>query len=137
MGDGTLQVSVVTPEGAAFDGAAISVVAPAFDGEVAFFKGHAPFVGMLGEGELRVQPASGQPAERYFLTGGVVQVRDDVVTILAEAVADTDSIDVDEATKSLAAIQAEEASGDEAMDRREARARVERARIRVGSSATN
>ncbi len=137
MSDGTLQVSVVTPEGAAFDGAATSVVAPAFDGEVAFFNGHAPFVGMLGEGELRVQPASGGATERYFLTGGVVQVRDNVVTILAEAVADADSIDVEEATKNLATIQAENAVGEEALDRRESRARVERARIRVGSNTTH
>ena len=46
----TLKVAVVTPEGAAYEGEASSLVAPAFDGEIAFYPSHAPFVGVLGQG---------------------------------------------------------------------------------------
>ena len=56
----TLKVSVVTPEGAAYDGEAAHVVAPAFDGEMAFYPMHAPLVGVLGYGELRVTRTDGE-----------------------------------------------------------------------------
>ena len=55
-----LQVSVVTPEGAAYEGEAANVVAPAFDGEVAFYPMHAPYVGVLGFGELRITRPDGE-----------------------------------------------------------------------------
>ena len=50
---GHLTLSLVSPEGTLFEGAADMVVAPGADGEVAFLPGHAPYVGLLGVGELR------------------------------------------------------------------------------------
>ena len=62
-----LKVSVVTPEGAAYEGDASSLVAPAFDGEIAFYPMHAPFVGVLGNGELRITRAADGVTECFYL----------------------------------------------------------------------
>jgi F-type H+-transporting ATPase subunit epsilon len=97
---GHLTLRVVTPEGAAFDGPATSVVVPSHDGETAFQRGHAAFVGLLGTGELRVTTTTGA-TEHHFLSGGVVQVVDDVVTVLAESVAPAASIDATKAQADL------------------------------------
>jgi F-type H+-transporting ATPase subunit epsilon len=76
-----LRVSVVSPEATLFEGEATSVVAPAFDGEVGILTSHAPMITVLGEGTLRLEGAT--PA-RFQVSGGFVQVIDDVVRVVTE-----------------------------------------------------
>lgn len=130
-----IRVAVVTPEGAAFEGLARQVVVPAFDGEWAFLPGHAPFVALLGVGELRVTPDAGGVPERFYLAGGVVQVADDEVVVLAEAVRRASALDPAAARQELADSLARPAVGDEAIDARLAAEDKARARIRVAESA--
>ena len=56
---GMLKVSVISPEATLFEGAAPSVTAPAFDGEVGILPMHAPMVTTLGAGVLKVGVMSG------------------------------------------------------------------------------
>jgi F-type H+-transporting ATPase subunit epsilon len=79
-----LQVSVISPSGAAFTGAASSLVAPAHDGEVGILYGHAPMVVLLGSGELRIQSLDGET--RFHVSRGFMQVVDNEVSVLAEEV---------------------------------------------------
>lgn len=93
-----MRLKVVTPERVVFEGSARSLVAPAWDGRVGILPGHAPFLTLMGEGPLSVEPESGdrleflvagspQPAggsrER---TAGVMKVDSDEVTVLADRV---------------------------------------------------
>ena len=131
-----LTVSVVTPEGTAYEGRAHHVVAPAFDGEMGVYPMHAPMVAVLGHGELRVTRTDGG-YEHFFLAGGVMQVADDEVSILAETVIPSRKVDVAAAEKQLAEAMATPAVGDLELDARLARMDDARARIRVaGRSAT-
>ncbi len=130
MADRTLTVSVVTPEGAAYEGQALSVVAPAFDGEMAFYPMHAPLVGVLGYGELRVTRTDNQ-TEHFYLAGGVVQVANDEVTILAESVVPAPDVDDGEARKMLDDALATQAVGEIELDARQAQMDDARARIRI------
>ena len=79
-----LHVSVISPSGAAFEGAASSLVAPAHDGEVGVLYGHAPMVVLLGSGELRIESLDG--ATRFRVSRGFMQVVNNVVSVLAEKV---------------------------------------------------
>ncbi|MDE2974003.1 MAG: F0F1 ATP synthase subunit epsilon [Gemmatimonadota bacterium] len=94
----SMRLKVVTPERVVFEGSARSLVAPAWDGWVGILPGHAPFLTLLGEGPLSVEPESGdrleflvagspQPAggsrER---TAGVMKVESGEVTVLADRV---------------------------------------------------
>jgi len=97
---GTLWVEVVTPEGAAFEGEAKGLVIPAHDGEIAFLPGHAAFVGAIGVGELRALTPD-DTVHRWYLEGGVAQVLDDQITILAEDVLPAVKVDAAEAKKAL------------------------------------
>jgi F-type H+-transporting ATPase subunit epsilon len=129
-----LEVAVITPEGAAFEGRAKSVVVPAHDGEVAFLPRHAPFVGALGTGELRVTTGAG--TERYFLDGGVVQVIENVVSILAEKVERKDVVvaRAEEARADLAAALALVPTDEEAFAAKEHALARARARLRMADS---
>lgn len=82
---GTLQVSVISPEQVLFEGAASSVTAPAFDGEVGILPMHAPMMTLLGTGTLQVQ--SGEGLKRFRIAGGFLQVVDDTVRVVTEEAA--------------------------------------------------
>jgi F-type H+-transporting ATPase subunit epsilon len=132
--DRHLVVAVVTPEGSAFEGAAASVVIPAHDGEVAFLPGHAPFVGAIGFGELRISPVGGG-TERWYLEGGVAQVLDDQVAILAEGVVPVERLDAEAAARDLRAALARVPTDDEAFAARDRALESARARLRLAPAS--
>ena len=133
---GHLKVSIVTPEATVYDGPADLLVVPAHDGEVAFLPQHAPYVGLLGVGEGRLhEPAGG--TLHWCLAGGVVQVVDDVVSVLAETVVPVASIDAKKAEAELEAAlaaKATDAAGAAARQRAQA---VARAKIRLAAKAAS
>jgi F-type H+-transporting ATPase subunit epsilon len=80
-----MHVRVISPERVGFDGDAVSLVAPAYDGWVGILRGHAPMTVLLGEGELRVRSSGGE-VRHLRVARGFLQVIDDEVTVLAEEV---------------------------------------------------
>src|SRR5712691_2292848 len=79
-GHRTLRCVVVTPERAVLDEVADFVAVPLYDGELGALPGRLPLIGRLGYGELRYR--RGTAEHRYYVDGGFVQVRADVVTVL-------------------------------------------------------
>jgi F-type H+-transporting ATPase subunit epsilon len=77
-----MHVTVISPERAVFEGEAESVVAPAYDGQVGILPKHAPFMTLLGDGELKIRQAGA--TQNFGVRGGFLQVVDDVVRVVAE-----------------------------------------------------
>lgn len=75
-----LHVIIVTPEMTALDQTADAVSLPMVDGEAGVLAGHAPMVGRLGPGELRVREGSNESA--WYIDGGTVQIKDDLISVL-------------------------------------------------------
>lgn len=75
-----IQIVVVTPETTALDQSVDYVAIPLLDGEAGVLPGHAPMIGRLGPGELRVR--SGSKEDSYYVDGGFVQIADNVVSVL-------------------------------------------------------
>ena len=81
-----MKTSIISPERVLFEGEVTSVVAPAFDGEVGILARHAPMVTLLGTGVLRLEGAGGGGGSRRFnVSGGFLQVADDVVRVVTES----------------------------------------------------
>ena len=78
-----LTVRVVSPESTVFDGEARSLVAPSWDGQVGILGGHAPFMTLLGAGELTLDLSDGG-SEVFFIVGGFMKVENDEILVLAE-----------------------------------------------------
>lgn len=76
----SLKCVVVTPEKAVLDATVDFVAVPMLDGELGILPGRQPLIGRLGYGELRT--VHGKSTKRYYVDGGFVQVRADVVTLL-------------------------------------------------------
>jgi F-type H+-transporting ATPase subunit epsilon len=114
----TFDLSVVTPEGAAFEGEAEMVIVPGAAGEIGVLARHAPLVAMLKAGEIRVKSAG---EWQSFAAGpGYFKVQQDRAIALVDDAVRAEDIDVevarreaDEAREALERVEA----GDEEVDR--------------------
>lgn len=77
-----LTLALITPEATVYEGDADMVVLPAWDGEMGILRGHAPMMALLGEGELRITRDGNETT--FYVSGGFMQVADDVVSVLSE-----------------------------------------------------
>jgi F-type H+-transporting ATPase subunit epsilon len=100
----TLICEVVTPERIVYTNEVEMVVAPTIDGEIGILPLHAPLVGALKAGEVRVK--FGDTTEWFAISGGYVQVHEDKVIILADQAVVASQIDVERATQAIALAEA-------------------------------
>src|SRR5437763_730443 len=94
-----LRCVVVTPERAVLDEACDFVALPMYDGELGVLPGRRPLIGRLGFGELRT--VRGPVTHRYYLDGGFVQIRGNVVTVLTSRAVRAEDIKVPSVESSL------------------------------------
>ena len=101
----TLKCMVVTPDKVVLDETVDFVAIPLFDGELGVLADRAPMTGRLGFGELRTTQAG--KVQRYYVEGGFVQVRANVVSVLtpkAVAVSNIDSAKLNAQLPSLTGV---------------------------------
>jgi F-type H+-transporting ATPase subunit epsilon len=114
----TFDLSVVTPDGAAFEGEAEMVIVPGAAGEIGVLARHAPLVAMLKAGEIRVK--AGDEWTSFAAGPGYFKVQQDRAIALVDDAVRAEEIDIEEARR-----EAEEArsaleraaGGDEEIDR--------------------
>ncbi len=124
-----MQCIVVTPEMTLLDETAKFVALPLYDGEIGIAPHHSPMIGRLGFGELRLVRDTG--TERYYVDGGFVQVKDDVIAVLTNKAIPAGQIDRRAAEEQLAAARARKANTDELLAVRDRLEDQARAQIRV------
>jgi F-type H+-transporting ATPase subunit epsilon len=111
-------ISLVTPEGAAFEGDAEMLIVPGAAGEIGVLARHAPLVAMLKAGSTRVHMGDGEIRE--FATGpGFFQVLEDrAIALVDDAVLAAEVDDaraqqqLEEAQAELAKVEAGESTAD-------------------------
>jgi F-type H+-transporting ATPase subunit epsilon len=109
---------IVTPEVTNLDTQARFVTLPLFDGQRGVGRGHAPFIGRLGAGEVRItgeQGGSADAVRRVFVEGGFVEVGHNTVTVITQRAIPAEKIDLTQARGELEKIQSTAATGDEAI----------------------
>jgi F-type H+-transporting ATPase subunit epsilon len=97
---GVLAVRLVTPDRVLLDATADAVELPAMTGYIEALYGHAPFVGELGAGEVRLHGGTSGD-QKFFVAWGFVEVLPERVTILAETALHPEEIDLGEAQQEL------------------------------------
>jgi F-type H+-transporting ATPase subunit epsilon len=111
-------VSVVTPEGAAFEGDAEMLIVPGAAGEIGVLARHAPLVALLKAGSTRVHLGDGK-IEEYATGPGFFQVLEDRAIALVDDAVQADAIDdtraqrqLDEAKAELERVEAGDSTAD-------------------------
>ena len=126
-----LNCVVVTPEKTAVDEKVDAVVVPLFDGEKGIAGNHAPMIGRLGYGELRVKTSEGE--RRYYVDGGFVQVTDNTVSIITNRAIDAADVDRAAAEEQLQLAAKSPVDTDELLALRDKSVAQARAQLKVAS----
>ena len=79
-----MYLEIITPDQKVFGGDATSATFPGIDGSFQVLNNHSPLIGVLQAGSIVVQPATGA-AVTYRVDGGVVEVLNNQVVVLAES----------------------------------------------------
>jgi len=107
-GEKTFSVSLVTPDGAAYEGEAIMLIVPGADGEIGVLARHAPLIATLKAGSTRVHLGEGEDRVREFATGpGFFKVEQDRAIALVDDAVLANEIDTERARAQLEEAQAE------------------------------
>ena len=102
------EVSLVTPEGPAYEGEAEMIVVPGQAGEIGVLARHAPLIATLKAGSTRVYLDRQADDVREFATGpGFFQVLEDKAIALVDDAVLANDIDDERARRQLEEAQAE------------------------------
>jgi F-type H+-transporting ATPase subunit epsilon len=102
----TIRVDIVSAEAEIFSGEATMVVATGDQGELGITPRHAPLITRLKPGHVDVLLADGD-RQQFYVSGGILEVQPQVVTVLADTAAR--AADLDEASAQHAMKEAREA----------------------------
>jgi F-type H+-transporting ATPase subunit epsilon len=99
-------VSLVTPDGAAYEGDAEMIIVPGAAGEIGVLARHAPLIATLKAGSTRVHVSASEIIE-YATGPGFFQVLQDRAIALVDGAVKADEIDDAKARELLELMQAE------------------------------
>jgi len=102
----SIHIDIVSAEGEIFAGEAAMVFAPGQMGELGITPRHAPLLTGLKPGGVRVQPAEGGDELFFYVSGGMIEIQPNKITVLADTA--MRAKDLDEAAAAEARRRAEE-----------------------------
>lgn len=115
-----MHVQVVTPNGLIFDGEAGFITAKTVDGNIGILAHHMPIIVPLAIDKLIIKEAvHGKVTCEIAINGGILECRDNLVTVLANSAETSETIDLDRAlrAKERAEKRLQEAKNDHQVDR--------------------
>ena len=127
----SFQVVIVTPEQQVLDETVTQAILPAHDGQIGILTGRAPLLVKLGQGPLQLdlagQQGRGGPSRRFYVEGGIAQMKDNNLTVVTQMAVPAEEISAETARAELAEASAHVATdekGQEDRTRRLNRARM-------------
>ena len=109
----TFDIEIATPERLLAREQAVRSQIPAKDGFIGVLPDHAPLLSELGIGAMTYATPGGQ-LYSLAISGGFLEIRDNVVRVLSDVAEKSQEIDVSQAEKSLK--EAQDAMGNPALD---------------------
>ena len=119
----TIRCDIVSAEAEIFRGEATLVVVTGEVGELGIAPRHAPLITRLKPGKVVVTQANGEKLD-FAISGGILEVQPQVVTILADTAIRADEIDEEKVRKAKEEAERVLAGRGEAMDLVEAQKKM-------------
>src|SRR5438876_6855882 len=101
----TFDVSLVTPDGPAYEGEAEMIIVPGAAGEIGVLARHAPLIATLKAGSTRVHVSEGSEVLEFATGPGFFEVLEDRAIALVDAAVEASKIDDAKAREQLEAAQ--------------------------------
>lgn len=127
--DQAIRVQVVTPERIVVDEWVRQVVVPLPDGEYGIAKNHDPVIARLGFGPLRLKSPTTQ--RNYYVDGGFLQLRDNMVVVLTNKAVESGSLSAGQIEQDIQAARSRSATTDSAIETRMMELDKLRSRLRL------
>lgn len=105
-----IQCTVLTPDRILFDDKVDFAVVQAYDGERGFLFNHIPLMSELGYGMVRLY--TGDKIDYLHVEGGLVEIRNNELIVLAENAVKKEELSVDDLKKALSDITSAEKPAD-------------------------
>jgi F-type H+-transporting ATPase subunit epsilon len=96
MSESTIKLDIVSAEEELFSAQVQMVFAPAMMGEVGISPKHTPLMTMLKAGDVRAQ-ISETETKTFFISGGLLEIQPNSVTILSDTAIREDDLDEERA----------------------------------------
>ena len=94
----TIQVDIVTPEKKIFsENSILSVTVPGIEGDMGILNNHIPIITFLRPGTIQIQAQNKDSS--FFISDGVLEFSNNVLTILASEIYDLATIELDTINK--------------------------------------
>ncbi len=124
------EIEIITPEKTVYSGKASSVTCPGVQGRFQILSRHAAFLSTLEAGPLDLIDESGT-RQRYAISGGLTQVFENRVRVLADTAELAVDIDIARAEEARKRAEQRLKDRDEKLDHQRARASLLRAMNRI------
>ncbi len=134
MAEKLVSLEIISPEKIFYKGEAAMVEYNTTEGEVGVYPGHIPMTQIIAPGELIITEEQGKKSAA--LMSGFVEITQDKITILAEAVEWPEDIDLKRAEEAKIRAQRRLSEGSGELDIKRAELALKRALIRI-SMASN
>lgn len=100
----TFKIKVVTYEEKVLEQEAEFVLVRTTEGDMGILPNHSPFIAGLSTGEMKIR-LNGKE-EKYFVSEGLLEISNNVVTIIATEAIPADQLDVERAKKEVEELKA-------------------------------
>ncbi|MHA6259001.1 F0F1 ATP synthase subunit epsilon [Sporosarcina sp. CAU 1771] len=128
----TVKVNIVTPDGPVVETEANMIIAITEAGELGILPGHIAMVAPLQIGGLRIQTEN--KTQVVAVHGGFIEVRPDVVTVLAQSAEKAETIDLARAKEAAKRAETKLKSEQDKADFKKAELDLKRAMTRISVS---
>jgi F-type H+-transporting ATPase subunit epsilon len=128
--DNLLNIEIVSPEKNVFQGTAKVLTVPGVEGLFQVLNMHAPMISMFETGVITIEDEKGEKIN-FSTRGGVLEVKDNKIVVLADTAEAKGSIDVERAERAMQRAEERLKAGGKGIDRERAKFSIQRAKIRL------
>ena len=128
--DNLLELEIVSPVKSVYKGMVKSLTAPGVMGEFQVLYNHAAMVAALQIGIMKLVNERGEEIS-FSTSGGILEVKSNIISVLADTIENKEEIDADRARKSLERNEKRLAEHEETLDRVRADLSIMRAKNRL------
>ena len=125
-----LDIEIISPEKTVFKGVGKVVTVPGVMGLFQILYMHAPMVSLFETGIITIETENNVKIN-FSTRGGVAEVKDNKVTILADAAEAKEEIDISRAEKAMERAEKRLETNEKGTDRERAKFSLQRAKIRL------
>lgn len=130
----TIRLKLETLSGTKFDDDVFEVQLPTMSGQIGVLPGHMPLISVATPGVIRVRRKASDPddfMELFAANGGVIEVADNVLSVLVDEADDSDQINEAEAKEAYELAQKMKAEAKDQVSLEHAQSLIDRHAVRL------